>query len=165
MFSQKAILCKLGGYVNANPEIVSSFPPLEESEKDYQELLQKCFPIGSKPGTFAINKYKKDNLLSFIFKIKKEDGRDDLLSFSILIDKKLEAEYYKPIVEEIITSLNNAGILNEDTLIKYHQEIYESINQEKDLKIESLSIPLSKLFKTINAKIKKEKPQLKGSFF
>ncbi len=128
-------------------------------------MLLKCLPLGFKPGNFIISKYKENNVLSFVFRVKMDSGRDDLLSFSILIDKKLEATYYQPILQEIIDALDDNGLLNEYILKTYQEQIYEAINQEKDLMIESIMIPLSKQFKIINSQIKKDKPNLKGSFF
>lgn len=165
MFSQKAILCKLGGKVNSNPEILSSFPPLEATVDDMQEIMTKCLPIGSKSGDVVMTKYKDNSLLSYIFRVKTMELRDDLMSISILIDKKLEPEFYQPILNIIISSLDEEGLLNEEILKRYQQNIYEAINKEIDLKIESITIPLSEQFKSINSKIKKEKPNLRGSFF
>ena len=165
MFSQKAILCKLGGKVNSNPEILSSFPPLEATVDDMQEIMTKCLPIGSKSGDFVMTKYKDNSLLAYIFRVKTMELRDDLMSISILIDKKLEPEFYQPILKIIVSSLDEEGLLNEEILKRYQQNIYEAINKEMDLKIESITIPLSEQFKSINSKIKKEKPNLRGSFF
>ena len=165
MTSEWAILCKLGGFVNSNPELISSYPALNISIDDSNEILSKCFPIGSKPGEFIIDKYKKYNVLSYIFSIKQTQERDDLFSLSILLGKRDKVDIYKPALKELIEILSLNGFLNETILLDYQKTIYEGINKEEDVVIENISVEFSKIFKEIKAKILKEKPQLKGSFF
>ena len=49
--------------------------------------------------------------------------------------------------------------------MNHQEQIYNGINEEKDIEIQGLQLNLSKIFKDIKAKVLKEKPQLKGSFF
>ncbi|MFX1497928.1 MAG: hypothetical protein ACFFBH_10400 [Promethearchaeota archaeon] len=162
MTSEWSILCKLGGFVNSNPELISTYPMLDFGE--HNELLSKCFPIGAKPGDFIMDKYNKYNVLSYVFTVKQKQNRDDLFSLAILLGKKDKVDLYKPALSELIRILNNNDVLNEYILLKYQQTIYEGINEEKDVIIENILIEFSKIFNEIKSKILKEKPQLKGSF-
>jgi len=164
MTSEWAILCKLGGFVNSNPEIISSFPNLPSSN-DESEILSKCLPIGSKVGEFIVDKYNKYNLLSYIFKVIQSADRDDLFSLSVLLHKRDKTEIYMPALKELVNILDGNGLLSEEILTKYHRTIYEGINEEKRVLIEDLRIDFSIIFKEIKAKILKQKPNLKGSFF
>ncbi len=165
MTSEWAILCKLGGFVNSNPELISSYPPLDLSLGDSNEIISKCFPIGSKSGDYIVDRYKKYNILSYIFTIKQTEDRDDLFSFSVLLGKRDKVEIYKPVLKELIKILDVNGILSEKILLDNQKIIYEGINEEQNIVIENVSIEFSKIFKEIKLRILKEKPQLKGSFF
>lgn len=164
MATEYAILAKLGGFTGSNPEIISSFPSTS-SFGEQTEILKKCLPIGSKVGQFIEDKFKKYQILSYIFKIKQKGKRDDLFSFSILLHKREKVEIYKIVLKEVVEILKANGLLNEGILSKYHKTIYEGLNQEMNVCIEDLLIEFSRIFKDIKAKILKQKPQLKGSFF
>lgn len=165
MVLQKSIICKLGGHVNSNPELLTSFPPLEETSTKSKELIFNCLPTGCKSGDLVIKRYENDKLISCIFSIEKENLRDDLFSFSILLDKKVNTEIYPPIIKEFIQILKKDGLLSEKILINCQNRIYESFNEEKDIEIEGNIIELSKSFEKIRNQFKIEKPELKGHFF
>ena len=162
MASDYSVICKLGGYVNSNPELVSSFPSLDQSSE--AEVLSKCFPIGSKYGEFIVDKYRKYVVLSYIFRVNQSADRDDLFSLSVLLNRRDKAEIYMPVLQSLVDILEINGILSEDILIEYQQVIFEGINQEKDINIQNVEIDLSNIFKETKSKILKQKPQLKGSF-
>lgn len=163
MASDYSVICKLGGYVNSNPELVSSFPSLDQSLEE--EILSKCFPIGSKYGEFIVDKYRKYVVLSYIFRVNQTADRDDLFSLSVLLNKRDKTEIYMPILKSLVDTLDVNGILSEDILIEYQKAIFEGINQEKDIKIENVGIDFSNIFKEIKSKILKQKPELRGNFF
>ncbi|MFX0043489.1 MAG: hypothetical protein ACFE8L_11310 [Candidatus Hodarchaeota archaeon] len=165
MTSEWAIICKLGGYVNSNPEILSSYPDLEISSDKSKELLSKCLPIGAKTGDFIMDKYDKYSVLSYVFKIPIQEDRDDLFSISVLLAKKNNPEIYKPVLKKLINYLELNHILSERVLMRYQKAIYNGINEEKDIIIESIEINLSKIFEDIKSKLIKPKPDVKGSFF
>jgi len=162
MASDYSVICKLGGYVNSNPELISSFPSLDLSSE--AEVLSKCFPIGSKYGEFIVDKYRKYVVLSYIFRVNQTVDRDDLFSLSVLLNKRDKAEIYMPVLKSLVDILDANGILGQDILTEYQQVIFEGINQEKDINIENVLIDFSNIFKEIKSKILKQKPELKGSF-
>ena len=163
--TERYILCKLGGYDLSNPEIVISYPNLDPTISESEDLLSKCLPTGIKSGDFAVNKYSKCNLLSYAFKIDHEEERDDLLTISILIKKKLNMEIYKHVLENTISTLNYCGLLTEQILVDYIQTIYDGINEEKLVLVDDIPIDLSIIFKDIRSKMYKSRPDVKGSFF
>jgi len=164
MASEYAILAKLGGFVGSNPEIISSYPPYS-AVGNQSEILNTCFPIGAKAGKFFEDRFRKYLVLSYIFKVKHNQQRDDLFSFSILLHKRDKVEIYKLILIEFITILENQGLLSENILTDYHQKIYDGINTETDIYIEHLLVDFSRMFQEAKSKILKQKPDLKGSFF
>lgn len=165
MASEYSVLLKLGGYVGSNPEILKSFPILNMGEIESSELLVKSFPHGAKNGDYVEDRYGKHNIVSYIFKIKQENDRDDIFSFSILIGKRDKAEIYKPVLKKLMGILDNEGLLTEKILIENQQTIFEGINQEQDITIEGKIIKLNSIFKEIKKQVLKQKPELKGSFF
>lgn len=160
----KTVTSRLGGFKDANPEILTSYPPLDKDLKNSDELLLKCLPMGCSEGALIESKYKKTNLISYVFKIEKTGERDDLLSFSILLNKGMKPEIYKLVLKRFIDKLNENGLLQEDLFIDYRDKIYKSFNEETNLKIENTIIPLSNLFRETKAEFQKNKPKLKGSF-
>ncbi|TFF97180.1 MAG: hypothetical protein EU547_05030 [Promethearchaeota archaeon] len=161
----KSIISKLGGHINSNPEIIATHSPLEETVEDTSELLSICLPIGSKIGDIIINKYNKNTLLSYIFAVEQSEHRDDLFSFSLLIDKNINSDIYKTIIDKLLTSLRENNLLTEEILKNHQNLIFESLNEEKDLQIENQIIKLSSLFKKMKKETDKKKPKVKGSFF
>jgi len=158
-----SVLCKLGGFVNSNLEIVSSYPSLDVSSEP--EILSKCFPVGSKVGDYIIDKYRKYSVLSYVFKVSQEENRDDLLTFSLLLGKRDNTEIYKPLIKELVDILEANALLTERVLIEYQQTIFEGLNEEKDINIENVVIDFSRIFIDIKSKLIKQKPNVKGSFF
>ena len=163
--TERYILCKLGGYDLSIPEIVISYPTLDPTLSESEDLLSKCLPTGIKSGDFAVNKYSKCNLLSYAFKIDHKEERNDLLTISILLKKKLNVEIYKPVLENIIFTLSYCSLLTEQILVDYIQTIYDGINEEKLVLVDNVPIDLSIIFKDIKSKLYKPRPEVKGSFF
>jgi hypothetical protein len=160
----KTVTSRLGGFKDANPEILTSYPPLDEDLKNSDELLLKCLPIGCSEGDLIENKYNKSNLISYVFKIEKVGERDDLFSFSILLNKGMKPEIYKLVLKRFIDKLNETGLLQEDLFIHYREKIYKCFNEAKNLKIKEKVIPLSEIFRDVKKEFQKNKPKLKGSF-
>lgn len=165
MASEYSVIMKLGGFVGSNPEILSSFPPLNMNPDETKNLLAKSFPHGVKVGDFIEDKHGKYNVLSYIFRVKREEDRDDLFSFSVLISKKDKTEIFKPVIKELIEILDKNNILTENILKGNQNVIFEGINYEKDIQINGINIEFHSIFKEIKKLILKEKPNLKGSFF
>ncbi len=163
--TERYILCKLGGYDFSSPEIVISYPTLDPTLSESEDLLSKCLPTGINSGDFSISKYSKCNVLSYAFKIEHEAERNDLLTISILLKKKLNVDVYKPVLENIISTLKYCDLLTEKILADYIQTIYNGINEEKLILIDGAPIDLSIIFKNIRSKIIKPRPEVKGSFF
>jgi len=163
--TERYVLCKLGGYDSSSPEIVISYPTLDPTLSESEGLLSKCLPTGINSGDFSVSKYSKCNVLSYAFKIEHEEERNDLLTISILLKKKLNVEVYKPVLENIISTLKYCDLLSEKILADYIETIYNGINEEKLILIDGAPIDLSIIFKDIRSKIIKPRPEVKGSFF
>jgi hypothetical protein len=164
---EQSIICKLGGYVDSNPELLISYPPIDDTieEENQKEIITLCLPFGCKAGDIIEKKYNKNTLLSFVFSIEKTGERDDLFSFSILLNKKQEIELYKSVIQQFIDNLEENGLLSEDIFKNNQELIYYSFNEETDLEIEGISIPLSEFFEKKREELKNSELDVKGSFF
>lgn len=160
--SSKIVICGLKGSVNSNPEILSSFPQLQIGVSEFPELLTKCLPFGSKMGSFIINNYKKQIVVSYTFKITQSNGRDDLASISLLLDKKQDPELFEPILKDIIELIENNNLLTDEFLTNNLEAIFHGIESEEAILLGDLELNLEKYFKS---RKEKRKPKLKGSFF
>ncbi|MFX0008428.1 MAG: hypothetical protein ACFFAV_17090 [Candidatus Hermodarchaeota archaeon] len=166
MESTKIIISELKGTINSNPEILYSFPPLDIADLESKNLITKFLPFGSKSGEFISSAFgMKKTILSYIFTIKNVDNRANLVSISIIIDKKANPALYKPALREIIEHLEENSLLTEDILKSNLETIFIGINEEKEIQIENISINLSSIFNEIKTKLIKPQPKLKGSFF
>ena len=134
MATDFSVICKLGGYVNSNPEIISSYPSLDDAMTS--EILSKCFPIGSKYGEFNIEKYRKYKILSYIFSVNQTADRNDLFSLAVLLNKKVKTEIYKPVLQSLIDTLEQNGLLNEYVLTKNQRT--KELNRKLHFKFFSL---------------------------
>ncbi|MHA1148045.1 MAG: hypothetical protein ACTSR8_07340 [Promethearchaeota archaeon] len=163
MQSSAIVICELKGVVDSHPEILKMYPELDFKEHKKESLIQKFLPFGAKAGDFFNITLSKYSILSYIFKVVGEN-RYDLLSFSVLIRKRKNPEIYKPILKEIIDSLDKTNKLSEEILNNNLDTIYDCINNEKDIIIDDITVPLGSIFKEIKEKYNK-KPKLKGAFF
>lgn len=161
---QKSLICKLAGHIGSNPEILISYPPFEGENIDKQEIITLCLPFGCKAGDLIEQKYQKHDLLSFVFSIEKTEERDDLLSFSILLNRDQNLELYKSVIERFIAELRQNNLLTEEFFTSHQKVIYESLNQEKDIKIDNILIPLSQFFKEKRKELKSQFDP-RGRFF
>ncbi|MHA1986536.1 MAG: hypothetical protein ACW98D_07855 [Promethearchaeota archaeon] len=165
MITVRTIICKLGGQSNSSPEIIKSYPALDLSSEQSQVLLLKCLPVGIKTDNYSLGKFKKNDVISYGFKIVQSEDRSDLFTLSFLLKKRLKAEIYQPLLKGIIEIMREKDILTEDILRDNIQTIHFGINEEKTINIGNLPIDLSSIFEDIKTKLTKPKPDLKGSFF
>ncbi|MFX1322670.1 MAG: hypothetical protein ACFFAQ_13620 [Promethearchaeota archaeon] len=163
MITSNIIICELKGSINSNPCILGSYP-VDIKDKKSMQMIPKFFPFGSEPGDFLTNKFDKNLILSYIFTIKKINERDDLMSISIIFDKKENLEIYKLVLIEIIESLSNNQLLTEENLKKYLPIIFKGIYEECNIEIDAVKIELHKIIENARAKYIKRKPNIRGSF-
>lgn len=165
MECKSILISELKGSINSRPEIIVYYPELHNYHEKYDNLIYKLLPFGSNVGDIIETKLENYVILSYIFKINNTDRRDDLLSISIMLKKKLNSEIYKHILKEIIGQMETHGILSEDFLINNLESIYNSILLEKDLIYENLCINLSNFIIQMKSKYLKPKPEMKGRLF
>ena len=144
----------------------SSTPSSKKTEAEKGTMGAPKLPANCKPGDLIEQEYKNNTLLSYIFSYKNKEDKKELFSFSILLNKDQKIKLYKLVVQEFIDSLKQHGLLNEKILKNYQQKIFTSFNEESDLEVENISIPLSGIFKAKKKELKRLRlEEMKGSFF
>jgi len=158
----------LGSIMSAEGEGDStiSTPSSKKTEVAEGTLGAPKLPANCKPGDLIEQKYKDNTLLSYIFSHENKEDKKELFSFSILLNKDQEVKLYKLVVQEFIERLKDHGLLNENVLKNYQQIIFTSFNEESDLEVENVSIPLSEIFRAKKKELKRLRlKEMKGSFF
>lgn len=150
---------------NSNPEILSSYPGPVAKRFEKVKLIPKFLPYGSNLGDFQVNYLEGSVVLSYIFKIDGHQIRDSLLSISIMLKKKQNMEIFKPILKKIIEDFQKHNILTEHILVNNLNNIFDGINQEKDIIVEGFKIEIAELYKELKLQYLRTKPQLEGNFF
>lgn len=165
MSSGKSFVCKLGGFSDSNPEMVTMFPEFNLSTKKLKEILFYCLPEGCQDNEFKITKYQNTNILSYVFRNPQKEDRDDLISYSLLLEKKENPEVYKEYLKVIFGKLRKHNMLNEEILLKNLEIIYDGLNKGKNILIEGINIKLSEIVQKSKENEENTKPTLRGSFF
>ena len=149
----------------------SEKPAKSSTQTDVKEKSKRGkvipeFPEDCNAGDIIEQAYNNDTILSYIFSLNQDKDRNELYSFSILLNKDQNIELYKLVVQEFIECLKENGLLAEDTFKKNQKLIYTSFNDATDLEINDILIPLSDIFKQKKKELKKlRRQELKGSFF
>lgn len=165
-------ICRLGGFVGSNPEIIGSVPSLETyyNTSEQQEFLKKSLPDGVEPGSFMLDKLKDNLILSHVFSIKsgKEGVRDDLASITVVIsEKKVNVDHFQELFKVIMRSFKEEiEKLTPDLLVQTIERIYNGVNKNKKIKLDKVVVDVPKIVKEKKLTlVKGDISKLKGAFF
>ncbi len=158
------VLSELKGSVNSNPAILCSYP-YEINYLESSNLINKFLPFGSKAGDCIESRIAKENIVSYMFKIKNFQGRDDLMSMSLITGHKDEIDRCKLVLKELVEIVEKRGKLSEIFLETNLKSIFEGIEGETEIKMKDLAVNLEKIFAQVESKELKKKPNLKGALF
>ncbi|TFG00399.1 MAG: hypothetical protein EU541_02410 [Promethearchaeota archaeon] len=149
-----------------NREGMESISSEDDKIETSHELGLPTLPENCGSGDLIEQEYKKKTLLSYLFTIKKSNGKEELFSFSILLNKNQEVDLYKLVIKEFIEFLKQNSLLNEKFFKTNQKLIYKNFNDKTDIETENIFIPLSNIFKSKKKELKKLRmEELKGSFF
>ncbi|MFX0101277.1 MAG: hypothetical protein ACFFCS_17015 [Candidatus Hodarchaeota archaeon] len=165
-------ICRLGGFVGSNPEIIGSVPSLGQyyNESEQQEFLRKSLPNGVQPGSFTLDRLKDSLILSHVFKIKssKEGVRDDLASITVVIsEKKVNVGHFQELFKAIMNSFKGEiETLTPTLLMQTIERIYNGVNKNKKIKLDKVVIDIPKIVQEKKLTlVKGDITKLKGAFF
>jgi len=158
------VLSELKGSVNSNPQILCSYP-YEINYLESSNLIHKFLPFGSQAGDCFESRIAKERVISYVFKIKNYQGRDDLMSMSLITSHKDELETGKLVLKEIVEIFEKRGKLNEIVLETNLKSIFVGIEGETEITTKELTVDLEKIFAQVKPKEEKKKQSLKGALF
>ena len=160
-------ICRLGGFVGSNPEVISSVLPISSTEE--QALLCKALPDGTEPNSYILEKLNNKYILSYTFTIKSNDEtvRDDLASIALVMpDKKVNIEDFKILFKLVMDSFKDEmETINLEQLKYMIERIYNGINKGEKIAIENVSIDVPSIVKNKKLKIITEAEKIAGRIF
>nr|MDO8114306.1 hypothetical protein [Candidatus Sigynarchaeota archaeon] len=160
-------LCRLGGFVGSNPEVIGSVLPISNTEE--QILLGKALPHGVEPGKYILEKLNNKHILSYVFSMKaKEAGvRGDLASIAIILpDKKVNIEDFQVLFRLVIESFKAELDKIDVTKLKHMIErIYNGINKGEKISIENISFDVPSIVKSRKLRLVSEVEKIAGRIF
>lgn len=161
-------ICRLGGFVGSNPEILDSYPPFNQSldEKQQREIILKSIPEGSQPDSYTVSKLGSKVILSYIYKIQRdEEGtRSDLASITLVVSEKrvniLELQkLFKAIIESFQGEMSK---LTKTLLRQLMERIYNGVNKNTKISVQDIEIDIPKIIKRKRLKIVRKTESLAG---
>jgi hypothetical protein len=161
-------LCRLGGFVGSNPEVLGSVLPISNTEE--KALLNKALPHGIEPGKFILEKLNNKFILSYIFNMKaKEAGvRDDLASIAVVLpaDKRINIDDFQVLFKLVIESFKAEIDRIDITKLKYMIErIHNGINKGEKISIENVNIDVPSIVKNKKLRLVTETEKVAGRIF
>lgn len=161
-------LCRLGGFVGSNPEVLGSILPISNTEQKI--LLDKALPHGIEPGKFILEKLNNKYIMSYVFTMKaKQAGvRDDLASIALVIpaDKRINVDdfhvLFKMVIESFKAELDKVDV----SKLKYMIErIYNGINKREKISIENVNVDVLSILKSKKLRLVTEVEKVAGRIF
>ena len=160
-------LCRLGGFVGSNPEVISSVLPISNTEE--KALLCKALPEGTEPNTYILEKLNNKYILSYTFTIKSTDAdvRDDLASIALVIpDKKVNIEDFKILFKLVMDSFKDEmETINLEKMKYMVERIYNGINKGEKISVENVSVDVQSIVSKKKLKILTEVEKIAGRIF
>jgi hypothetical protein len=161
-------LCRLGGFVGSNPEVLGSVLPISSTEQ--KALLDKALPHGIEPGKFILEKLNNKFILSYIFIMKAKEAsiRDDLASIAVILpaDKKLNIDDFQVLFKLVIESFKAEIDRIDITKLKHMIErVYNGINKGEKISIENVNFDVPSIVKSKKLRLVTETEKVAGRIF
>ncbi|NMC08150.1 MAG: hypothetical protein GYA24_23290 [Candidatus Lokiarchaeota archaeon] len=161
-------LCRLGGFVGSNPEVLGSILPISNTEQ--KTLLDKALPHGIEPGKFILEKINNKYIMSYIFTMKaKQAGvRDDLASIALVVpaDKRINIDDFQVLFKLVIESFKAELDKVDVAKLKYMIErIYNGINNREKIAVENVSVDVPSILKSKKLRLVTEVEKVAGRIF
>ncbi len=161
-------LCRLGGFVGSNPEVLGSVLPISSTEE--KALLDKALPQGIEPGKFILEKLNNKYIISYIFTMKAREAgvRDDLASIAVVLpaDKRINIDHFQILFKLVIESFKAEIDRIDSTKLKYMIErVYNGINKGEKISIENVNVDVPSIVKNKKLRLVTEVEKVAGRLF
>jgi hypothetical protein len=160
-------LCRLGGFVGSNPEVLGSILPISSTEE--KALLEKALPHGIEPGKFTLEKLNNKFILSYTFTMKAKDAgvRHDLASIALVLpDKRINMVDFQILFKLVIESFKSELDRIDITKLKHVIErVYNGINKGEKISIENVNVDVPSIVKSKKLRLVTEVENVAGRIF
>ena len=152
-----SIVSGLEGQVGSNPKVLSIYPnTLDVIE---EKIIQKSLPQGATPDKFYEDNLVGYKILVYAFEIPNEDGRNDLVSLGLVLDKDVIIENLKPIIVQLIEWLKSENFLTYEIIQENLPKIIDGINNK------SIIVIKNQVFNVrCDAELEEKSRKVKGMF-
>ncbi len=156
-----SIICGLEGRVGSNPKIIKIYPDNLDATEEY--ILEKSLPHGALPDQFFEDKLDSRKILVYTFEIQK-DGRNDLASIGLVLDKDVIIENLQPIIKRLVNRLNSENLLTLEIIQESLPKIIEGLNKESKIKICNMIFDVKSILNEEKLELKEKSRKARGMF-
>jgi hypothetical protein len=156
-----SIICGLEGRVGSNPKIIKIYPDNLDATEEY--ILERSLPHGALPDQFFEDKLDSRKILVYTFEIQK-DGRNDLASIGLVLDKDVIIANLQPIIKRLIKRLDSENLLTLEIIQDSLPKIIEGLNKESKIKIGNLIFDVKSILTEEKIELKEKSRKTRGMF-
>ncbi|MHA1718982.1 MAG: hypothetical protein ACTSWX_06960 [Promethearchaeota archaeon] len=156
-----SIISGLEGRVGSNPKIIKIYPDNLDATEEF--ILEKSLPHGALPDQFFQDKLDSRNILVYTFEIEK-DGRNDLASIGLVLDKDVIIENLQPIIKCLINRLNSENLLTYEIFQESLPKIIDGLNKKSKIKIGKMIFDVNSILNEEKLELKQKTRKARGMF-
>ncbi len=156
-----SIICGLEGRVGSNPKIIKIYPDNLDVTEEY--ILERSLPHGALPDQFFEDKLDSRKILVYTFEIEK-DGRNDLASIGLVLDKDVIIENLQPIIKRLVNRLNSENLLTYEIFQESLPKIIDGLNKESKIKIGNMIFDVKSILNEEKLELKEKSRKARGMF-
>ena len=157
-----SIISGLEGRVGSNPKIIKIYPDNLDVTEEF--ILERSLPHGALPDQFFEDKLDSRNILVYTFQIHQEDGRNDLASIGLVLDKDVIIANLQPIIKRLVKRLESENLLTLDIIQDSLPKIIELLNKESKIKIGNMIFDVKSILNEENLELKEKSRKARGMF-
>lgn len=156
-----SIISGLEGRVGSNPKIIKIYPDNLDVTEEF--ILEKSLPHGAMPDQFFEDKLDSRKILVYTFEIEK-DGRNDLASIGLVLDKDVIIENLQPIIKRLVNRLNSENLLTYEIFQESLPKIIDGLNKESKIKIGNMIFDVKSILNEEKLELKEKSRKARGMF-
>ena len=156
-----SIISGLEGRVGSNPKIIKIYPDNLDVTEEF--ILEKSLPHGAMPDQFFEDKLDSRKILVYTFEIEK-DGRNDLASIGLVLDKDVIIENLQPIIKRLVNRLNSENLLTYEIFQESLPKIIDGLNKESKIKIGNMVFDVKSILNEEKLELKEKSRKARGMF-
>ena len=157
-----SIISGLEGRVGSNPKIIKIYPDNLDATEEY--ILERSLPHGALPDQFFEDKLDSRNILMLLPPLKYEDGRNDLCSIGLVLDKDVIIANLQPIIKRLVKRLDEENLLTLEVFQESLPKIIDGLNKESKIKIGGMLFDVKSILTEEKIELKEKTRKARGMF-